>query len=159
SRRSACFPVLRLPPCCFGRYWPPGRSPCARLMAGKASLSHRLSLTWPPDQINPARQELRRRIPTNLTTRPIGEACGQTPGQSDHPVRGAEQQRAGIRGDAPTVKRRHHGAAFHPCKIKQLEVTLCRHRGRPLLSDKTLLQRNFRRTEAPMHSPSVRYAG
>jgi hypothetical protein len=33
-------------------------------------LSLRLRLTWPPDQTNDASQELRRRIPTNLATRP-----------------------------------------------------------------------------------------
>jgi integrase len=39
-------------------------------MVGKALLSPRLSLTWPLDQTNDASQELRRRIPTNLATRP-----------------------------------------------------------------------------------------
>jgi len=89
----------------------------------------------------------------------IGEAGGQTPGQSDHPVRGAEQQPARIRSDPPAVERGHNGAAFHPCKIEQFGVALCRHRGTPPLSGKALLQKNFRRIEAPMHLLSVRNAG
>ena len=49
----------------------------------------------------------------------IGEAGGQTPGQADDPVGRAEQQRAGIRGDAPAIEGRHHGTAFDACKLEQ----------------------------------------
>jgi hypothetical protein len=89
----------------------------------------------------------------------VREAGRQSPGQSDHPVRRPQQQRPGIRGDPPAVKRGDHRAPFHACKLEQARVTLCRHRGTPPLSAKALLQKNFRRFGAPMHLSPVRNAG
>jgi hypothetical protein len=53
-------------------------------------------LTWPPDQTNDASQELRRRIPTNLATRPPpvqrflygeGTTSANRPGYGTSPIR------------------------------------------------------------------------
>jgi hypothetical protein len=87
------------------------------------------------------------------------EAGGQPAGQAKHPVGGPQQQGAGVGRHRPAGKRRHHRTACDGCKCKPLRVTLCRHRGPPLLSDKALLQKNFRRFRAPMHLLRVRYAG
>ena len=89
----------------------------------------------------------------------ILKAGGQPPGQADHPVGGAQQQRASFGGDPPAVERSHHRTAFHAWKFKQRRVTLCRHRGTPLLSDKALSQKNFRSIRAPMHMTPVRDPG
>jgi hypothetical protein len=89
----------------------------------------------------------------------VGETGGQPVRQADYPVRRAEQQRTRIRGDPPAVERCHHGAAFHPCKLEQRRATLCRHRDPPLLSAKTLSQKNFRRFRGPVHLQRVRNPG
>ena len=51
-----------------------------RRVDGWQTLAHPPAiLTSPPDQINHARQELRRGIPTNLTTRPVSRwVCQST---------------------------------------------------------------------------------
>ena len=49
SRRSACCPVPRAPPCCSGRCWRPVRSPCAGSTAGRPWNAHPPTLTSPPD--------------------------------------------------------------------------------------------------------------
>lgn len=49
----------------------------------------------------------------------IGEAARQTPGQADDPIGRAEQQRAGVRGDAPAIEGRHHGTPIGACKREQ----------------------------------------
>ena len=71
--------------------------------------------------------------------------------QADGPVRRAEQQRAGIRGDRSAVEAGHHSAALNRCKLEQRRATLRRHRGPPLHRRKALSQKNFRRFRAPMH--------
>jgi hypothetical protein len=66
----------------------------------------------------------------------ISEAAGQLARQSDHPVRRTEQERSGIRGHPPAVKRRHHRTAFYTCKFEQAWATLCGHRRAPPVSAK-----------------------
>ena len=63
---------------------------------------------------------------------------------SDRAIRRAQKQRARIRRDRPAIERRYHIASFNRCKIKQICATLCRHRGAPRISDKSLLHNNFR---------------
>ena len=61
------------------------------------------------------------------------EAGRQATGQAQHPVRRPQQQGTGVAGDGATVKGCNNRAAFSRCKRKQVRVTLCRHRGLPLL--------------------------
>jgi hypothetical protein len=61
------------------------------------------------------------------------EAGRQAAGQPQHPICGPQQQGTGIAGDGATIKGRNNRAAFSRCKRKQVRVTLCRHRGLPLL--------------------------
>ena len=63
----------------------------------------------------------------------ILEAGRQATGQPQHPVRRPQQQGTGVTGDGATIKRRNNRTPFGTCKIEQLRVTLCRHRGLPLL--------------------------
>ena len=68
-----------------------------------------------------------------LLDAPISEAPRQAPHQADRPVRGAEQQRAGVGGHLPAVEGGHHLAPFNRFKSEQIAATLCWHRG-PLLT-------------------------
>ena len=43
----------------------------------------------------------------------------------DRPIRRAQQQRSGIRGDRASVERRLHLASFDGCKSKEIRATLC----------------------------------
>src|SRR5689334_10919613 len=87
------------------------------------------------------------------------EAGRQATGQAEHPIRGPQQQRTGVAGDGATIERGNNRAAFSRCKRKPVRVTLCRHRGLPLLHDKALSQKNFRSFRAPMHLTLVRDPG
>src|SRR6476659_713046 len=87
------------------------------------------------------------------------EAGSQAAGQAQYPVRGSQQQSTSVAGDGTTIKGRNNRASFSRCKRKQVRVALRRHRGFPLLRDKTLSQKNFRRFKAPMHLTLVRDAG
>ena len=89
----------------------------------------------------------------------ILEAGGETAGQAENPVGGTQQKRTCVRRHGAAVEDSNHGAAFDGCKSQQVCATLCRHRGSPLLSDKALLQKNFRLFRAPMHMIRVRNAG
>ena len=89
----------------------------------------------------------------------ILKAGRQPPGQADHLVGGAQQERTGLAGDPSAIERGHHSTAFHPWKFEQRRATLCRHRGDPLLSGKALSQKNFRSVRAPMHMTPVRDPG
>ena len=89
----------------------------------------------------------------------VGEAASQTPGQSDNPVRCPQKQRSRVRGDPATIECRNHRTSLNACKIKQVRVTLCLHRGSPLLAVKPLLQKNFRSFRGPVHPIRVRKAG
>jgi hypothetical protein len=89
----------------------------------------------------------------------ILKAGGKALHEMDGAIRLAKQQRPGLRGDRPAVKRGHHGAAIHGCKSKQVWATLCRHRGGPLMKSKVLLHNNFDSLGAPMHHPNVRNPG
>jgi hypothetical protein len=68
----------------------------------------------------------------------VPKAGRQATGQAQHPVGCPEQQRTRIAGDGAAVKRRNDRASFSRCKRKQVRVTLCRHRGLPLLREKAL---------------------
>jgi hypothetical protein len=81
----------------------------------------------------------------------VVEAPRQPSNQADRPVRRPQQQRPRIRRHRPAVKRGHHLAAIHACKTKQIQVTLCRHRGVPAFCAKTFSQNTFLRIYAPMH--------
>jgi hypothetical protein len=61
------------------------------------------------------------------------EAGRQATGQAQHPVRGPQQQRTGVAGDGTASKGCNDRTPVSTCKIEQLRVTLCRHRGLPLL--------------------------
>ena len=90
-------------------------------------------------------------------------AVGKTPGKSldqpDRPVRRAQQQSAGIRGDLAAVKGGHHRTSLDTCKTQQIRATLCRHRGTFWTRDKPLLQHDFLRVRAPMHLSRMRNPG
>jgi hypothetical protein len=62
----------------------------------------------------------------------VGEAPGQAPHQADRPIRGAQQQRASVRGHLATIEGGHHLATFDHFISEQIAATLCRHRGTPL---------------------------
>ena len=48
----------------------------------------------------------------------IGEAASKSFGQPDRPVRLAQQQRAGVRGDRPAIAGSHYLASFDGCKFE-----------------------------------------
>jgi hypothetical protein len=81
----------------------------------------------------------------------VGEAARQAPHQPERPIRGAQQQRPGIRSDLATVEGGDHLAAFDHFISEQIAATLCRHRGTPLRRVKPLSQKSYRRSRAPMH--------
>jgi hypothetical protein len=81
----------------------------------------------------------------------IVKACCKPLHHPDRPIRAAQQQCPGIRRDRPAVEPRHHLAAFNGCKFKQISATLCRHRGAPRITEKSLQHNDFRRFAAPMH--------
>src|SRR3954471_8768663 len=64
------------------------------------------------------------------------EASRQATGQAQHPIRGPQQQCTSVAVDGATIEGCNNRAAFSRCKRKQVRVTLCRHRGLPLLRDK-----------------------
>jgi hypothetical protein len=80
----------------------------------------------------------------------VAEARREPPDQADGPICRPEQQRAGIRGDRPTVEAGDHGAALDRGELEQRRATLRRHRGPPLRRGKALSQKDFRRLRAPM---------
>jgi Arc/MetJ family transcription regulator len=81
----------------------------------------------------------------------VGEASRQALHQPDRPIRGAQQQRAGVRGHLATVEGSDHRAAFDPFISEQIAATLRRHRGTPLRRVKPLSQKCYHRYRAPMH--------
>ena len=89
----------------------------------------------------------------------ILEAGREPIDQPDRPVRSTQQQTARIRRDRPTIKTSYHRTPCDACKSKQIQVTLCRHRGDPLKLIKSFSQNNFLRCSAPMHLHNVRYPG
>jgi hypothetical protein len=62
-----------------------------------------------------------------------------------------------VSGQSAALRNRrcHHLAAFNRCKFKQRRATLCQHRGTPLLQQKALLQKNFRRLRVSVQLLSV----
>ena len=99
-----------------------------------------------------------RMIDTRLAPR-VREAAGEPVHQTDRPVGGAEQQRPRLRGNRAAVKTGNHLAPFDAGKTEQVRGTLCPHRGTPLLSNNSLLQKNYYRSRAPMHLSFARNAG
>ena len=83
-----------------------------------------------------------------VRTARVGEAGSEALDQPDRPVGAAQQQRPGVRRDRAAVECCHYGASLDGCKFQLRRATLCRHRGPPLLSDKPLSQKNFRRFRA-----------
>jgi hypothetical protein len=63
----------------------------------------------------------------------VPKAGRQAAGQPQHPVRRPQQQRTGVAGNGAAVKGCNDRASLSTCKRKQVRVTLCRHRGAPLL--------------------------
>ena len=74
----------------------------------------------------------------------IAKAGRKASHQIDRSIGRAKKQRAGIRRHQPRIKSRHHSAAFHRSKIKQLALHSV---GIGALLDiaKSLSQKNFRR--------------
>jgi hypothetical protein len=89
----------------------------------------------------------------------VAEAGREATDQANRPVRGAEQQRPGVRGDRPAVEAGDHTPVLDRCELEQRRATLRRHRGPPLRRRKALSQKNFRRFRAPMHLRLVRDPG
>src|SRR5689334_12432969 len=86
------------------------------------------------------------------------ETGRQATGQAQHPVCRPQKQRTGVAGDGATIEGCNDWTSFSRCKRKQVRVTLCWHRGLPLLRDKALSQKNFRSFRTPMHLTLVRDA-
>jgi hypothetical protein len=90
---------------------------------------------------------------------PILKTAGEAFDEPDRLVRGAQQQRAGVRGHRPAVECRHHAAPLNHSKVELRCATVCRHRGALLHRVKSLLQKSYRRYRAPTHLSSVRNTG
>ena len=63
---------------------------------------------------------------------------------SDRTIRGAQHQRSGIRRDQAAIKSCFHRSAVDYSKIKTFRATLCRHRGSPRITRKSLQHSYFR---------------
>src|SRR4051812_12631077 len=87
------------------------------------------------------------------------EAGRQTSGQAQHPVRRPQQQYTSIAGDGAAIKGGNNRTPVSTCKVALVWVTLCRHRGLPLLRDKALLQKKFPPNRAPKPLTLLRDAG
>jgi hypothetical protein len=103
------------------------------------------------DADDPLRHQRLHAVLDEVTVAAVLEAGGETPGQTDDAIGGTQQQRPAVGGDAAAVECGNDRTVFDRCKVEQRWVTLCRHRGTPLLSGKALLQKNFRLFRAPMH--------
>ena len=86
----------------------------------------------------------RHRVQQRVRVAAILEAARQSLDQADRSVRGPEQQPAGVRGDLAAVERAHNPVTFHGSEIEQILATVCAHRGRSPLSEKSLLHNNYR---------------
>jgi hypothetical protein len=72
------------------------------------------------------------------------ETTGKARDQTDRPVGGPQKQRARIgRGDAAVESSRNFPLS-KGCKTERFRVTLCRHRGTPVIPLKALSQNHFR---------------
>ena len=99
------------------------------------------------DANDPLRHQRGNLVLDQLRRPCIGEATRKPLGQPDRPVGLSQQQCARIRGNRSTIETGHHLPSCNRCKFKQRWVTLRRHRGAPLLSSKSLSQKNFRHSE------------
>ena len=88
--------------------------------------------------------ERRHRVQQSVRIAAVLEAVRQSLNQADRSVRGPEQQPAGVRGDLAAVERAHNPAALRGSEIKRILATVCVHRGRSPLSEKSLLHNNYR---------------
>jgi hypothetical protein len=66
------------------------------------------------------------------------------PGQAEDAINLPQEQRACIRRDGAAVEGRRDFPAYEAGEIEGIQITLCLHRGHPLLQLKPLLQKNFR---------------
>ena len=87
--------------------------------------------------------ERRHLMLNQLRAAGIRKAGGKALDEADRPVRGAKQQRTGIRGHRPAIESRLHRTALNGCKTKQVCATLCSHRGAPRTRKKSLSHNNF----------------
>ena len=83
------------------------------------------------DPEHPLRHQGHDFMLNQMLTPHVVKAPGKPVHHPDRPIRRAEQQRSRIRRDRAAVERRHHFASFNRCKSKQIQATLCRHRGAP----------------------------
>ncbi len=87
----------------------------------------------------------RRNLMLDQIRTPCVIKAGGKPIRQLHRVVGrAQQQRAGVRRDRPAVKAGDNLTPFNGCKSKQICATLCRHRGAPRITRKSLRHNNFR---------------
>jgi hypothetical protein len=96
--------------------------------------------------------DLRRSAVVDETRR---EPCHQT----DRSIGRAKQQPARVRGVVAAVERGDHLAALDHFIAEQVAATLCRHRGVPPDRLKSLSQKYYHRSRAPMHLFPVRNPG
>jgi len=89
----------------------------------------------------------------------VVKARGKATHHVDGAIRRPQEQRAGIGGDRPGIKRRHHLAPLDGCKSKQIRATLCRHRGAPRFAKEALQHNDFSLIRGPDALNPVRNPG
>jgi hypothetical protein len=72
------------------------------------------------------------------------ETTGKARDQTDRPVRSPQKQRASVRRGDATIETGLNFPLPKGCKTKRFRVTLCRHRGAPVIPLKALSQNHFR---------------
>ncbi len=81
----------------------------------------------------------------------VGEVSRQAPYQPERPIRGAQQQRAGVRAHLPAVERQPPLGGPRPLHIRTDRGYTLSASGTPLRRVKPLSQKSYRRSRAPMH--------
>ena len=89
----------------------------------------------------------------------ITKAGGEPLDETNGPIGGAEQQRAGLAGDVTTVEIGDDAAALHGCKHIAACATLCRHRGASPSRLKSFFAKQLSLIRSPDAPLSVRYSG
>ena len=99
----------------------------------------------------------RRHIVHNTIRRATVRKAARKPIHKPYrPVRRPQKQRAGIRSHPPATEIGHDIAAFQACKSHPRRATLCVLRRAPLQLNKSLSQKNFLTSRAPMDLTPVR---
>jgi hypothetical protein len=111
------------------------------------------------DRHNVLHHQRVHRVLDQLRITPILEAGRHPLGQSQRAIDLAQQQRARIRADLPSVEINRHLAAFNTLRTWTSSGTLCRHRGFLRSMVKSFSQNNFLIFPAAMRLLSVRNAG